>query len=72
MNGMMILFACIGAIALYLVGVALISWIFTSIIQTTDGVPDDFDYAMTAVILQASINIMLICYKVIDVLGVLK
>lgn len=67
MNGTLILLTCYGAIVLYLVGLALISWIFTSIV--TDGNPDDFDYAMTTVILQIFISIAVICDKVIGILS---
>jgi len=66
MNGVTIFFACVGVITLYLVSVALISVIFANIL--TDGTPDDFDYAMTAIVLLIFISIGLICDKVTGVL----
>lgn len=66
MNNVIMYLACVGVIALYLIGVALISGIFANIL--TDGIPDDFDYAMTAIILLFFTSVALICDKVIGYL----
>lgn len=66
MNDVIMFFACVGVIALYLVGVVLISGIFANIV--TDGTADDYDYAMSAVVLLMFISVALICDKVIGYL----